>query len=437
MAKITERSITGGSSPFDKFKKRYDKAAKTLETIQDFSHGIGSRTTALESNIINTVDTRNQLANDGYTEDEIAAATAMPPSLMGQQVYGGGVVSHAEVLKRWETPEHDPANAGFMGATKTDKERMFNTRVGEIEQFHEMAGIKRGRSDAMSWSINRRKKHFNPESRPWYGRGGHSLDLIQTAADKVRMPFSRMRRVVAINSPNHAWDQFPVSGPRAGQIVYPNIETAEGVVHAVQGSLADNPGDYERALNAAEKAPASHGGASTGYPANRRKSAPTVWGEGDMSETIVSDLHKVPSFDVALSNPTSSVYGYSPHVERHILQSHTADTWDAGAMAIKEKMRKAPTPDQPNRTVGAISGMDKPFHAKFLEKPSGYDIATATAKIAAAELFNDHYKEQMKVGGRAHADSWAQANAWRYEPAHFQSNLWDTVRAKQQSKLQG
>jgi len=437
MAKVTNRTGTDANSPFGKFQKRAAKADKTLQTIQDYSHGIGSRNTALESNIINTVDTRNQLADDGYTDDEIMNATAMPPSLMHQQVYGGGVVSHADVLKRWETPEHDSANTGFMGATKTTKERMFNDRVGEMEQFHDMAGIKRGRSDVMSWSINNRKKNFNTESRPWYGRGGHSLDLIQSAANRVGLPFSRMRRIVALNSPNHAWDEFPKSGPRAGQMVYPNIETAEGVVHAVQGSLADKPEDYERAMHAAETAPASHGGSSTGRAANKRKSAPTVWGEGDMSDTIVSDLHKVPSFDVALANPTSSVYGYSPHVERHILQSHVADTWDAAAMGIKEKMRKAPTPEKPLRTVGAISGVEKGFHAKFLEKPSGYDLATATAKIAAAELFNDHYKAQLQVGGRAHAESWAQANSWRYEPAHFQSNLWDTVRAKKQSKMQG
>lgn len=427
MAKLTKRSEDSGNTLFSQFKKRYAKAEATLERVQDFSHGVGSRGTALESNIINTVDIRNQLADSGYSEDEIANATAMPPSLWGQQAYGGGVVPHSEVLRRWETPEHAPPNTGFMGATKASKERMFNARMGEIESFHSLAGIKLGRSNPINWMVNRRKKLFNPNARAWYGRGGHSLELIQEASDQTSLPYSRMRRVVSINSPRHLWDALPKTGPRAGTLTYPNVETAVGVTQAVQRSLQEFPDDYDRALNAAEHARTPFGAKSGGYPSRRRASAPVVWGAGHMSDPIVSELHKVPSFDVALSNPTSDTYGFSPHVARHLARSHVADTWDASGMGINEKMvsRKV---NGKNKKYGAISGVEDGFAATFLEKPSGYDVATATAKIAAAELFNDHYKQQHQIGGKAHADLWAQANAWRYEPVHFQSGIWDQAR---------
>lgn len=453
MARTSRRA-----APVDHFaanESRFNAARETHAKIGDFAFGPNSSgaNTTLETGAVHRV--AEALAS--HHDEEDYGFAGMPPSAFRMSPEGAmpGLMTKSNVLSHWEVPEHGPANSGvFMGATTPNQRRKkFDERAAEIDAFHAKAGTQTAAmehgGDVLGQSVDNRMAHFHPDRDPdWYGPHGRAPRMIREAADSVGLRASQTRRGVAHFSPQMKWDQELKSGPRKGQTIYPNLEAAVIMAKAV-GPLNPQTADEAMDLGRGTKLPF----ASTGDM--KAKGARALTGHEDPSKTIVSDLHKVTSFDVALGDPNhrdeathkyaksesgaewasglrNGGFGFSPTVARHVMDSHVADTHDADALGIKEAMVSHPTEVRPNgkpRKYGAVSGLaDKAFHVKMLEKPSGYDMAVASNTIASAEAFQRDYGYQEKTGGKAAADAWARHHAIRYTIAAAQSSQWTDRR---------
>lgn len=449
---------TRRQAPVDHFaanEQRFNQARVVQSQIGDYAFGAGSRTTNLESGAVHRV--AEAMASRPGEEDPGFAG--MPPSAFRTNIGESapqGLMPKARVLQHWEVPEHGKANSGqFMGAsTPRQREAKFNERAAEVDAFHVKAGTQTAAmehgGDVLGQSVDARLSHFSPDRDPdWYGPNGRAPQMIREAAGRVGISASWMRRGVSHLSPQQMWDMTLKSGPRKGQTVYPNLDAAVHMAKLV-GPLNPQTADEALTIGRDSKIPF----AATGDM--KSKAARALSGHEDTSGTIVSDLHKVTSFDVALGDPnhrdSSPMYaktsrgaswakdlrkggfGMSPLVARHVMDSHVGDTHDADALGIKESMVQHPTEKNPNGKpvkYGAISGIkNKPFHAQFLEKPSGYDLSVASNNIAASDAFTRDYEHHEQTLGTDAAELWARRHAMRYTVAASQSSQWTDLRGK-------
>jgi len=386
----------------------------------------------------------------GEEPGEIETYAGEDPAAIGFSTMGHDIphmLNADQVRKKWEVPPLPASHHEGFGSSVAENiaEGTIGTKVPHIERH--IGRLMEGKltdqplEDIVTSrraTIQKSLESGNPDA-DWYQ--GKAQALIHHAATQAGVPVPVARKTTAGVSPKLHWDITYKDTPsnrkigRAGETVFPNIESATRIAEAAKGRTPDEAvvEVVNQGIQGAQRQPAA------------RVAASMLAGELHGSERIpqAGESEKVQSFEVNLSDPTHPKYGYSPWVHKHQMSAHTADVQDARAGGFHEESMEVPrekrvdesgNPVWEMHTTGAKKGtpktdkqgnriqalVGKDFHESFLEHPAGADIAQSTALVARTEEFS--------AQRRSRGEEWAKQNARNFMAAPSQSMQWSVSR---------
>jgi hypothetical protein len=431
-AKTKAETETRQLSEFESLSDRHASAMDTHSRIAAYAHGKRPELLSMPEELSGT-----PLGGQFMTPRSLPDPADEPiPSLATMIQYdreGVDIGSPMAMLRRtYGAPPPVPSSSGgFMGHTRVDRKRPANDlalasaldkRTRELATNSAFAKFQTENnlttdstsSDVINAMVDTRKAKFEEGNavnwyegdrigttdagHPQYAEGD-SPALIKRYARGAGLDPSDLRRSVAMTSPKATW----VTEDNE----YPNLEAAMMGMHAGATTGMDEFTVGRRVARA------TGGGA---LPENIRKAwkqskgwLPRGWEAIKAAQSSAGGVAtpKQSNFDKGLSSPYGPDGSYSPSIAAEKSQAYTSDTHDLGVAGIK---------------TGKVGG--KNAAEEWLGSVGGQDITIASAQIATAELFNDHYNRVKNSRGHDAAEAWAEAHAHHYTPNKAQSTWW-------------
>lgn len=430
-AEAKERTM----SDFEALSQRHSEAMDTHKRIAEYAYGKRPETLSMPDELSGT-----PLGGQFTTPRSLPTGDDEPiPSLATMLRYKNeGVETNdpkAMIRRSYNAPPPVPSSSGeFMGHARTDRKtpatdesiaQIVSNRARTLAvdpDFKEFANknqltAESSATDVVGAMVSERKSRFSEgNSVDWYEgpktgitetgypqyAEGSSPALVKRYAAGAGVDPSDLRRATAMVSPKAKWEE-------KGE--YPNVEAAMMGMHAAQNTSMDE-------YTAGRRVARTVGGGP--LPENIRKAYRQAKGllspafeviRPSKSTTIATA--KQSNFDKALSSPYNEEGVYSPLIAYEKSQAYTSDTHDIGVAGIK---------------TGKI-GKRNPAES-WLTNTGGQDLSIASAQIASADLFNEHYNKIKNTHGHETAEKWAEENAKHYSPANFQATLWEGEREK-------
>ena len=453
---LKEKALTEETqlSDFSALKERHSQAMATHDKISGYAYGKTPETVEMPSEVRGT-----HLGGQFTTPRELPTgneeASRVPLSeLLSFKNEGVNTADPKDIVRRgWESPPPVPSSAGsFMGHAATNRvtpatdqklAKLASSRLGELsgdtsfEKFRQNSNVtpKSSIPEVMEGLVSTRTSKFSGNPVDWYEgertgttsegfpkyRQGASPAMMGTLAANRNLSPSAVRRASAMVSPQAAWSVETPSG-----MEYPNAEAAaQGL--SLGKTTSRSPEDIGTEV-------ASNVGHGT-LPANIAKAVKQ--GRGELSnewepirpprsnEKGIATA-KQTNFDLGLTNPYSDKYGYSPLIAHEKSKAYTSDTHDIGVAGVKTGVIPTLNPKTGKQLIDPSTGKGKTSNPaeKWLSSAGGQDMSIASAQIATADLFNEHYGFVKDIHGHEKAESWAEQNAHHYAPNNAQAAWW-------------
>ena len=454
MASKKKVLIPKPSASLTHIDSRMQQADKTHDFISRLAYGKEPETMSMPAELSGTPlggSFKTPLSLPDPNDD---AAKVSLSNILKYKNDGVDTADSANIVRReWQTPPATAtAEGGFMNLyssglktpTYKNVNKTLQERTTDIATRPEYSDFrKKSKLSSRSTSesvvdamVSNRHHHFSAQLMPWYEgqrtgldkagypvyEQGASVTAIGTRAQAAGFGEADVRRDVAISSPKTRWSLKSGAMPNidtaidARRLSLENPELSNDEIGALH--KATIKGTKITAPNAAEVSRNARGEASQPHESMRTKS-------GELSG------EKISNFDLGLVNPYHPQHGHSAFIAQQKSQAYTGDTHDLKAAGIK-------TPARPVLDSSGNQKMKKKFGKmvpemvnegeKFLGRPGGMDILTATARMATAERFNEDYSKILKTHGEGAAYEWGRQNAHKYTPNNAQAEQWVHVR---------
>lgn len=453
---LKEKTLTEQTelSDFNSLKERHSQAMETHGLISGYAYGKSPETVSMPSELSGThLGEQFTTPRELPTGNEEAARVPLSELLAFKNEGVNTADPKAVVRRAWGSPPPVPSSAGgFMGhatanrvSPASDKalSKLAASRLNSLateapfEKFRQDTSITPASSapEVMEGLVTTRKSKFSGNSVDWYEgertgttsdgfpkyRQGASPEMLGALATDRSISPTVLRRASAMVSPQAAWSKETPNG-----MTYPNAEAAaQGLSLGITTSRS--PEDIGKEVG-------SNVGGGT-LPTNIAKAVRQ--GRGELSpewQPITPPpsnargiaTAKQSNFDLGLTNPYSNKYGYSPLVAHEKSKAYTSDTHDIGVAGVKTGVVPTIHPKTGKQIINPETGAGETSNPaeRWLSSAGGQDMSIASAQIATADLFNEHYGFVKDIHGHEKAESWAEQNAHHYAPNNAQAAWW-------------
>lgn len=449
------------SKAFIDIRDRVNRAEEVHSDIRRLAYGKEVDTRMPEGVSLRSGGSANEIVHADAADD--AARVLEVDGLAGLLSMKNSGVNTADpeaiVRTAWNLPPNHPSSQGghmgYQRAVQSPNARksvgeFHDDRINELKTGEDFKSFRKNNSltvrsrseNVFDALVTNRKHHFSGQLAPWYEGNqtgettpegapiyddGESVKVVHDIANRYRVDPAVARRATAMGSMKSVWSQ---TDKNTGVTTYPNAEGATAQVRRAMDrtdlsisevTRADEGGDVissvlgPRRELIAEMARGEH-------------SAPTELIKPAKGQTVPTA--KQSNFDVGLTSPHSSRYGYSSWVAAERSKAFTSDTHDLKAAGVKTPAKPVYNEDGTPRVNTAGDPVTRNAGETWIGKPSGYDISRASAIVMLADQFSDRIASERASGGEEAATAWARRNAHVYTPNNAQADMWVNVRGR-------